>query len=67
MPKKVYDLTQELYMGMPIWPGHVRTVVWTHDTHEGTLKEPGRVFLGIPRYHGQRSRRHPCGCGHPYD
>ncbi|WP_066452819.1 MULTISPECIES: cyclase family protein [Anaerotruncus] len=41
MAKKVYDLTQELYMGMPIWPGHVRTVVWTHDTHEGTLKEPG--------------------------
>ncbi len=41
MAKKLYDLTQELYMGMPIWPGHVRTVIWTHDTHEATLTAPG--------------------------
>lgn len=41
MAKKLYDLTQEIYNGMPTWPGHVRTVIWTHDTHEGTVKKPG--------------------------
>lgn len=37
---KIYDLTQQIYNGMPVWPGHVKTVIWDHDTHEGTRKEP---------------------------
>lgn len=31
---KVIDLTQEIYTGMPIFPGHLKTVVWEYLTHE---------------------------------
>ncbi|MDR1914299.1 MAG: cyclase family protein [Clostridiales bacterium] len=41
MAVKLYDLTQQIYQGMPVWPGHVRTVVWDHDTHETTVQEGG--------------------------
>jgi kynurenine formamidase len=41
MATKLYDLTQQIYQGMPVWPGHVKTVIWDHDTHEGTVKTPG--------------------------
>lgn len=34
---KLIDLTQEIYMGMPVFPGHLKTVIWDHDTHESTL------------------------------
>lgn len=34
--QKIYDLTQEIYQGMPVWPGHIKTVMWDHDTHEST-------------------------------
>jgi kynurenine formamidase len=27
------DLTQEIYQGMPVYPGHLKTVVWDHHTH----------------------------------
>lgn len=32
------DLTQEIYQGMPVYPGHQKTVIWTHHTHEETAK-----------------------------
>lgn len=41
MSVKIYDLAQQIYQGMPVWPGHVRTVIWDHDTHEGTRQEGG--------------------------
>jgi kynurenine formamidase len=41
MGKKFYDLTQQIYQGMPVWPGHVRTVIWDHDTHDSTVQEGG--------------------------
>jgi kynurenine formamidase len=30
------DLSQEVYQGMPVYPGHVKTVVYDHHTHEET-------------------------------
>ncbi|MFQ5896430.1 MAG: cyclase family protein, partial [Nitrospinota bacterium] len=31
---KIVDLTQPIYPGMPVYPGHVKTVMWTHPSHE---------------------------------
>lgn len=36
------DLSQEIYQGMPVYEGHLRTVVWQHEGHE----ETGRRFEG---------------------
>jgi len=33
---KIIDLSQEIYQGMPVYPGHQKTVLWYHDTHEET-------------------------------
>jgi len=33
---KLIDLTQEIYQGMLVYPGHLKTVVWEHHTHEET-------------------------------
>ena len=35
---KAIDLTQEIYTGMPVFPGHAKTVVFDTVTH----KETGR-------------------------
>jgi kynurenine formamidase len=35
MPR-IVDLSQEIYQGMPVYPGHLKTVVWQHHTHEET-------------------------------
>jgi len=32
------DLSQEIYQGMPIYPGHQKTIIWTHHTHEEVAK-----------------------------
>jgi kynurenine formamidase len=32
----VVDLSQEIYQGMPVYPGHLNTVIWEYHTHEGT-------------------------------
>ncbi|NQT58782.1 MAG: cyclase family protein [Bacteroidetes bacterium] len=31
---KAIDLTQEIYTGMPIFPGHLKSVVWEYLTHD---------------------------------
>jgi len=36
--RKVIDLTQEIYTGMPVFPGHLKTVVWDYVTHEETKR-----------------------------
>ena len=36
MPRLV-DLSQEIFQGMGVYPGHLKTVVWDHATHEETL------------------------------
>ena len=35
---KVIDLTQEIYTGMPVFPGHLKRVVWDHVTHDETKR-----------------------------
>lgn len=37
MPR-LLDLSQEIYQGMPVYKGHLKTVIWTHATHEETAK-----------------------------
>ena len=39
---KVIDLTQDIFQGMPVYPGHLKTVTWEHHTHE----ETGRQLKG---------------------
>jgi kynurenine formamidase len=35
---QLIDLTQEIYEGMPVYPGHLSTVVWDVHTHETTAE-----------------------------
>jgi kynurenine formamidase len=44
---ELIDLTQEIYQGMPVYPGHLKTVIWTHATHEETARnfEGGFSFV----------------------
>ena len=37
MPRMI-DLSQEIYQGMQVYPGHLKTVIWEHHTHEETVK-----------------------------
>ena len=37
---KIIDLSQEIYTGMPVYPGHAKTVIWEHMSHE----ESGRMI-----------------------
>lgn len=41
---EIIDLSQPIYQGMPVYPGHLKTVVWTHHTHDETLKQIGTGF-----------------------
>lgn len=33
---RLVDLSQEIYQGMPVYAGHLKTVVWQHHAHEDT-------------------------------
>ncbi|MBU7017035.1 MAG: cyclase family protein [Theionarchaea archaeon] len=35
----VTELSREIYTGMPVYPGHPKTVIWDHLTHEETRKK----------------------------
>src|SRR6266704_2555844 len=37
MPRFI-DLSQEIYQGMYVYPGHLKTVIWEHHSHEETAK-----------------------------
>jgi kynurenine formamidase len=37
MPR-LLDLSQEIYQGMFVYPGHLKTVIWEHHSHEDTAK-----------------------------
>lgn len=39
---ELIDLSQEIYQGMTVYPGHLKTVMWEHASHE----ETGRAFEG---------------------
>lgn len=36
---KVIDLTQEIYQGMYVYPGHQKTVIWDQHVHEETVEK----------------------------
>ena len=40
----VIDLSQEIYQGMPVYPGHLKTVIWTHLSHEECRRQLGTGF-----------------------
>jgi kynurenine formamidase len=48
MPHLV-DLSQEIYQGMPVYSGHLKTVVWQHHTHAETapLFESGFSYQSL--------------------
>jgi kynurenine formamidase len=35
---ELIDLSQEIYQGMNVYPGHLKTVVWEHASHEETAR-----------------------------
>jgi kynurenine formamidase len=39
---RLVDLSQEIYQGMQVYPGHLKTVIFEHTSHE----ESGRAFEG---------------------
>jgi kynurenine formamidase len=41
---KIIDLSQEIYQEMPVYPGHLKTVVWTHISHEECQRQLGTGF-----------------------
>ena len=41
---KIIDLSQEIYQGMPVYPGHLKTVIWTHASHEEVGRQLGTGF-----------------------
>lgn len=41
---RIVDLSQDIYNGMPVYPGHLETKVWTHLTHEECQKNLGGDF-----------------------
>jgi kynurenine formamidase len=36
---RLVDLSQEIYMGMPVFPGHLKTVLWEHASHDETASQ----------------------------
>ena len=45
---RLVDLSQEIYQGMGVYPGHLKTVVWDHATHEETRQAlRGRVLVPL--------------------
>ncbi len=41
---KFIDLSQPIYQGMPVYPGHLKTVIWTHASHEEVQAQLGTGF-----------------------
>ena len=41
---KIVDLSQEIYTGMPVYPGHIKTVIWIHASHEEMRRQLGTGF-----------------------
>lgn len=37
MARRIIDLSQEIYQGMLVYPGHLKTVIWDHHLHEETV------------------------------
>src|SRR5438445_11012340 len=48
MPRLI-DLSQEIYQGMFVYPGHLKTAIWEYHSHEETAKN----FEGAFSYHSR--------------
>jgi len=46
--KKIIDLSQEVYAGMPVHPGHAKTVIWEHMSYDETGRMLGTGFSCRP-------------------
>lgn len=44
---KLVDLTQDIYNGMPVYPGHQRTAIFPMKTHEETIAINGTGYSSI--------------------
>ncbi len=44
MARRIVDLSQLIFQGMPVYPGHVKTVIWDHHSHEETRRLIGTGF-----------------------
>lgn len=44
MARRIVDLSQLIYQGMPVYPGHVKTVIWEHLSHEESRRQIGTGF-----------------------
>jgi kynurenine formamidase len=42
---KIIDLSQEIYQGMPVYPGHLKTVIWTPYVPRGVPATAGNRLL----------------------
>jgi hypothetical protein len=42
------DLTQEIYQGMNVYPGHLKTVIWEHASHAETAKTSRAASRSAP-------------------
>ena len=40
----IIDLSQEIYNGMPVYPGHAKTVIWEHMSHDESRRMLGTGF-----------------------
>lgn len=36
---QLIDLSQEIFQGMEVYPGHQKTIIWQHASHEETVKK----------------------------
>ena len=51
---QIVDLSQDIYEGMKVYPGHLKTVQFEHATHEETRAEVrGRLLVPDHRIHPQ--------------
>lgn len=41
---KFIDLSQEIYTGMPVYPGHLKTVIFEHMSHDECQRQTGTEF-----------------------
>ena len=56
---RMIDLSQDIYEGMKVYPGHLKTVQFEHATHEETAPRFDGGFSFQTRFHAQRQRPDP--------
>ena len=57
----IIDLSQEIYTGMPLYPGQMKTVIWTHLSRDECARQ-----LGTGSSYETRGIQEVCPGQHPY-